>query len=386
MPATKRDYYEILGVARAASADEIKRAYRKLAKQYHPDLNPDNHDESETKFKELSEAYAVLSDADKRARYDRYGFEAPGGYGFDFDQFMRGGAGGLGDLFEAFFGFGEATHAAGRADRATRGADLRHDAQITMEESFGGVTKEVEVRVQATCEKCQGSRAEPGSNSQRCSTCDGMGQVQTVRGGGFFQMRSVGPCPRCHGQGQIIRNPCSVCKGEGRVRKTRKLSLNIPAGIDDGSRLRVTAQGDDGERGGSPGDLYVFIHVQPHDIFERHDNNVVCHVPVSFVQAALGDRVEVPTLNGKAELEIPVGAQSGDVLTLRGKGFSEIVQGHRRGDQICVLKVITPTRLSAKQKELLREFAKTGGGELPEEHRSFWNLLRDTITGHGESA
>ncbi len=386
MPTTKRDYYEILGVGREAGADDIKRAYRKLAKQHHPDLNPDNHDQAEAQFKELSEAYAVLSDVDKRARYDRNGFDAPGGYDFNFDQFIRssGGAGGFGDLFDAFFGFGQAMRASRGRERLSRGGDLRYDVQLSMEQAFAGREHEVEVRARVTCSACEGTGAAAGTKPTTCATCHGYGQVESVQGRGLFQMRRVTPCPKCEGAGELIASPCKHCHGEGRIHQSRKLTVTIPAGIDDSMRIRVSGHGDDGDHGGPPGDLYVFVHVRAHDFFHREGLHVVCEVPVSMVQAALGDRLKVPTLDGHADLEIPVGAQHGALLRLTGKGFVDLNQKARHGDQVCVLKVLTPTNLNKKQKELLRDFAETGGDKLPEEHQSFWHKLKQTITGEDE--
>jgi molecular chaperone DnaJ len=266
---------------------------------------------------------------------------------------------------------------------ARRGADLRYDLEVTLAEAYRGTEEITEVRVRAVCESCSGSGATAGSKPQNCSACGGNGQVVEVRGSGFFQMRTVRTCPRCGGEGQTISDPCSQCQGDGRVRKTKRLSVKVPAGIDDGARIRLQGQGDDGEHGGPSGDLYVFVHLKPHDLFRRHGLDVFCEIPVSFTQAALGDAFEVPTLGGKARLDLPAGTQAGEEIVLKGQGFPAL-QGLRRGDQVCVIRVLTPTSLNKRQKELLREFAQAGGGKLPEEHQSFWERIVDTLTGKSD--
>ncbi len=371
----KRDYYEILGVERNASDEEVKRAYRKLAVKFHPDKNPgDAH--AEEKFKELGEAYDVLIDPDKRAAYDRFGHAAfaqgtagrGGGFHDPFDIFREvfGGGGGTG-IFETFFGGGVATDHQGRQ----RGSDLRYDMQITLEEAAYGVEKEIEIRKFDNCEQCHGSGAEPGSRTINCPACGGRGQVISSRG--FFQVSQT--CPRCHGTGQIIEKPCRVCEGEGRVERQSRIKLKIPAGIDNGSRLRSSRNGEAGLRGGPPGDLYVVIHVKEHEIFQREDDNLYCEVPIPFTVAALGGEIAVPTLEGKANLKVPAGTQSGQVFKLRAKGIVN-VNGRGRGDLLARLLVEVPTRLNAEQRQKLEEFAGLCGEENTPLHKSFFDRAK----------
>ena len=376
----KRDYYEILGIARNASEDEIKRSYRKLAVKFHPDKNPDDAG-AEEKFKELGEAYDVLMDANKRAAYDRYGHAAfaqgtagPGGGGFHdpFDIFREvfggGGGGTAGGIFESFFGGG------GQVDRdgRQRGSDLRYDMQITLEEAAFGVEKEIEVRKLDTCAKCEGEGAEAGSRAVNCPTCSGRGQVISSRG--FFQVSQT--CPRCRGAGQIIEKPCRVCDGEGRVEKMSRIKLKIPAGIAEGSRLRSSRNGEAGIRGGAPGDLYVVIHVKEHPVFQRDEDNLYCELPVPFTLAALGGEVAVPTLEGKANLKIPAGTQSGQIFKLRDKGIIN-VNGRERGDLLARLIVEVPTRLNAEQRQKLEEFAELCGEENTPLHKGFFDRAKE---------
>jgi len=382
MPATKRDYYEVLSVAREASEEEIKRSYRKLAVKFHPDKNPGDAG-AEEQFKELGEAYDVLMDAEKRAAYDRYGHAAfaqgTGGFGrgggfhdpFDiFREVFGAGAGGAaGGIFETFFGGG----GGGQVDREgrQRGSDLRYDMQITLEEAAFGVEKEIEVRKLDTCEKCEGKGAESGSRAINCPTCNGRGQVVSARG--FFQVSQT--CPRCRGVGQIIEKPCRVCEGEGRVEKTSRIKLKIPAGIAEGSRLRSSLNGEAGIRGGSPGDLYVVIHVKEHEIFQREDDNLFCELPIAFTLAALGGEIALPTLEGKANLKIPAGTQSGQVFKLRKKGIVN-VNGRDRGDLLARVIVEVPTLLNSDQRRKLEEFAELCGEENTPLHQSFFERAK----------
>ena len=376
MATKKRDYYEVLGVGRDTSEEEIKRAYRKLAVKFHPDKNPDDP-HAEEKFKELGEAYDVLMDADKRAAYDRFGhaaFEQGGGFrgGFHdpFDIFREvfGGGGGIsGGIFETFFG-----GVAGRGEDRQRGADLRYDMQITLEEAAFGAEKEIEVRKLDICDKCGGTGAESGARSINCPVCGGRGQVISSRG--FFQVSQT--CPRCGGVGHIVEKPCRACEGEGRFEKPSRIKLKIPAGIADGSRLRSPRNGEAGIRGGPQGDLYVVVHVQEHKIFQRDEDNLYCEVPIPFSLATLGGEVPVPTLEGKAHLKVPAGTQSGQMFKLRGKGVVH-VNGREHGDLLVRVMVEVPTRLNAEQRAKLQEFAELCGEENTPLRKSFFERAKE---------
>jgi molecular chaperone DnaJ len=372
----KRDYYEVLGIARNASGEDVKRAYRKLAVKFHPDKNPDDA-RAEEKFKELGEAYDVLMDEEKRAAYDRYGHAAfsqgmggrGGGFHDPFDIFREvfgGGAGG--GIFETFFGGGGSTDREGRQ----RGSDLRYDMQITLEEAAFGVEKEIEVRKLDACDKCKGTGAEAGSRAVTCPSCHGRGQVISSRG--FFQVSQT--CPRCRGVGEIIEKPCRVCDGEGRIEKTSRIKLKVPAGIADGARLRSSRNGEAGIRGGAQGDLYVVIHLKEHAIFQRDEDNLYCEVPIPFSTAALGGEIPVPTLDGKASLKVPAGTQSGQIFKLRGKGISN-VNRRGRGDLVARLLVEVPTSLNAEQRQKLEEFAGLCGEENTPLHKSFFERAKE---------
>ena len=373
MATKKRDYYEVLGVQRNVSEEEVKRAYRKLAVKFHPDKNPDDP-HAEEKFKEIGEAYDVLIDPDKRAAYDRFGHAAfaqgtaaRGGFHDPFDIFREvfGGAGG--GIFETFFG-GVGT----RGEDRQRGSDLRYDMQIKLEEAAFGVEKEIEIQKLDTCDQCQGSGAEPGSRTINCPACGGRGQVISSRG--FFQVSQT--CPRCRGAGQIIEKPCRQCQGEGRLEKMSRIMLKIPAGIADGSRLRSSRNGEAGTRGGPHGDLYVVIHIKEHKIFQREDDNLYCEVPIPFSSAALGGEVDVPTLEGKAHLKVPVGTQSGQIFKLRGKGIVN-VNGRERGDLLARLIVEVPTRLNTEQRQKLEEFVALCGEENTPMRKSFFERAKE---------
>ncbi len=382
MPTTKRDYYEVLSVTREATEDEVKRAYRKLAVKFHPDKNPGDP-EAEERFKELGEAYDVLMDGDKRAAYDRYGHAAfaqgtagrgAGGFHDPFDIFREvfggGAAGGMGSgIFETFFGGGSAGV---DRDGRQRGSDLRYDMQITLEEAAFGVEKEIEIRKLDSCDKCEGRGSESGSRTLNCPACGGRGQVVSSRG--FFQVSQT--CPRCRGVGQIIEKPCRVCDGEGRVEKMSRIKLKVPAGIAEGSRLRSSRNGEAGIRGGAPGDLYVVIHVKEHEIFQREEDNLYCELPVSFTLAALGGEVAVPTLEGKANVKVPAGTQSGQMFKLREKGIMN-VNGRHRGDLFARVIVEVPTALNSEQRRKLEEFAELCGVENTPLHRSFFERAKE---------
>lgn len=381
--ASKRDYYEVLGVARGASADEIKKAYRKLALKYHPDRNPGDK-AAEEQFKEIGEAYDVLSDAEKRAAYDRFGHAAfqagagasaggtgRGGFHDPFDIFREVFGGGGGSIFEEFFGGGARRDGSGRA----RGSDLRYDLEISLEEAAEGVEKQVEIERAVPCERCNASGSEKAGGVRTCPTCGGAGQVITNRG--FFQVQQ--PCPECGGMGRVISNPCPDCRGEGRVERNSRIKLRIPAGIREGSRLRSTGNGDAGVRGGPPGDLYVVIHIRTHDLFTREGDDLYCEVPVSFAKAALGGELIVPTLQGRASLKIPAGTQPGTVFRLRGRGMS-ILNRQARGDLLVRVQVEVPTNLNADQKEILRRFADSCGEENSPVSESFLNRAKRFFT------
>jgi molecular chaperone DnaJ len=347
----KRDYYEVLGVAKNASDDELKKVYRKLAMKHHPDRNPDDK-ASEGKFKEVKEAYEVLSDPKKRELYDRFGHagvdpNAAGGFGGG-----QGGPGGFSDVFGDIFGdiFGAAAGARGGRSNVYRGADLRYSMEITLEQAAGGHTTEIRVPSWESCEVCEGSGAKPGTKPKTCHTCGGQGQVRMQQG--FFSIQQT--CPTCHGSGKVIPDPCGTCDGVGRVRKTKTLEVKIPAGIDDGMRIRSGGNGEPGVNGGPPGDLYVEIHVKEHQVFQRDGDDLHCEIPISITTAALGGKVEVPTLAGRAEIELPEGTQSGKTFRLRGKGIKGVRSSYP-GDLYVHVALETPVRLSDKQKKLLRE-------------------------------
>jgi len=367
--AVKRDYYEVLGVARGCSADDLKKAYRKLALEHHPDRNPDNP-EADKRFKELSEAYAVLSDPEKRRSYDMFGHSGvgAGAAGFDFTDF------GFQDIFDAFFGGGAGTRS---RRRTSRGTDLRYDLTITFEEAYAGVEKEIDVPRLATCESCSGSGAEPGSEVDTCSSCGGSGQVRRTAQSLFGQVVNVTACPQCRGEGKTIRKPCHECRGQGRVEKRRRLSVRIPPGVDTGSQIRLTAEGEAGVRGGTPGDLYVVLRVKSHPQLHRRDQDIVYELRINVVQAALGDRIEVPTLDGPVEVTIPPGTQYGQTFRLPGRGMPSL-RGGRRGDEFVVVQVVVPKDLSPEQKSLLR---KVGGltGKPEKVSKGFFEKLRDAI-------
>ncbi|RMX22225.1 molecular chaperone DnaJ [Legionella jordanis] len=342
----KQDYYELLGVSRQADEAEIKKAYRKLAMKYHPDRNS-NDKEAEEKFKEIQSAYAVLSDPQKRAAYDRFGHAgvdpSMSGQGFG------GGFGGFGDVFEDLFeNIFSGGRAHGRQSRAQRGPDLQFNVQLTLEEAAVGKQIEITVPRHVSCDVCNGSGAKKGSTPKNCETCNGIGQVRIQQG--FFSIQQT--CPGCHGEGKVITDPCSACHGQGRVRESKKLTVKIPAGVDNGDRVRLSGEGEAGVHGGPSGDLYVQVNVKPHPIFERHDSDLYCEVPISFITAALGGSIEVPTLEGRVTLKIPAETQTGKTFRLRGKGMKS-VRGHATGDLLCRVVVETPVNLSKEQKDLL---------------------------------
>lgn len=371
--AAKRDYYEMLGVDKHAAIDEIKRAYRKLAHKYHPDKNQGNK-ESEEKFKEASEAYAVLSDPQKRATYDQFGHSGLEGGGFRgfrnaSDIFSSDVFSDFGDIFEGFFGRG--TQSAGGRGAQNRGEHLRYDLQITLKEAAFGIDRSIRISRPQTCEVCNGSGAKKGTKRINCLQCGGAGQVSYAQG--FFSINRT--CDRCGGEGTIITDPCETCRGTGRVNKPRELTVKIPPGVDTGSQLKVRGEGEAGTRGGDPGDLYVVIHVEDDELFTRHDDNILCEVPISITQATLGAEIEVPTLKGKAKMKIPQGTQSGKVFRLRGQGVPSL-HGYGKGDELVRVIVETPVKLNNEQQELLRKFAEISGENLTPIRRSFMEKLK----------
>ena len=377
----KRDYYDVLGVSKGASADEIKKAYRQKAKELHPDRNSDNPN-AESQFKEANEAYEVLKDADKKAAYDRFGHAAfEGGMG---GAGARGASYGGGDFASAFSDvfddlFGDMMGGrGGRGQRATRGSDLRYNLRVSLQEAYTGLQKTINVPTAVTCDTCQGSGSEGGAEPQTCPTCSGMGKVRAQQG--FFTVERT--CPTCGGLGQIIKNPCKVCAGSGRVERERALSVNIPAGVETGTRIRLAGEGEAGLRGGPSGDLYIFIEVAEHALFQREGTELYCRVPVSVSSAALGGDIEVPTIDGgRSRVKIPAGSQSGRQMRLRGKGMPAL-RGGGSGDMYIELSVETPVNLTSRQKELLREFEQLSEDNHPESSsflgkvKSFWDGMK----------
>jgi molecular chaperone DnaJ len=366
----KADYYELLGVSRTASEEELKKAYRKAAMRHHPDRNPGDK-AAEEKFKELSEAYQVLSDPEKRLQYDRFGHAA-------FDQTRGGFSGGFdfsgnfedifSDLFGDIFGGGQG----GGRRRARRGEDLSYSLDISFEEAAFGAEKTISIPRSVTCDACQGKRTKAGTTPKTCTTCRGSGQVRFQQG--FFTVART--CHQCGGQGSVITDPCETCRGTGVGRKTANLQVKIPAGVDSGARLKLRGEGEAGPAGGAPGDLYILLQVREHPLFKRQDNTVICDIPISFPQAALGTEIEVPTLEGKIKLKVPAGTQSGNVFRLRGKGIVNLNSGGR-GDQLVRVSVETPRKLTARQRELLEEFARLDGADVHPMSKGFFDKVKE---------
>lgn len=376
----KRDYYEVLGVEKNASETEIKKAFRKLARQYHPDVNPGDKS-AEEKFKEVNEAYEVLSDSDKRSRYDQFGHagtDPNAGFGGGF-----GGAQGFGfeDIFDAFFGGAGARQPRG----PQKGSDLRLDIDLTFEEAAFGAEKDIDVPSLENCPTCQGSGAKSGTGPEKCPKCSGTGQVRTTQRTPLGHFQTVRTCPDCGGEGTIIKNPCPDCRGRGKVRKTRSLHIKIPAGVDSGARIRLSGEGEPGSKGGPRGDLYVYIGVKPHKIFKRQDDDVYMEMPITFVQAALGDTIKVPTLEGKADLKIPEGTQTHTNFRLKGQGIPHL-RGSGRGDQHVRVVIATPTRLTDEQKKLLEQFNSISAKDNykpfeKDRDKGFFEKIWDSIKG-----
>jgi molecular chaperone DnaJ len=370
-----RDYYEVLGVSKGASIDEIKGSFRRLARKYHPDVSQES--DAEERFKEINEAYGVLSDADKRAAYDRFGHAGVQGMGgmpdftVDFADIFEG-------IFGGFSGFGRTSRRAQNAPR--RGADLQQRVELTFEESVFGVEKEIEIVRDEVCETCNGKGAEPGTTPERCKACNGSGEIRQVRQTILGSMVQVATCPTCNGQGEIITSPCHTCNGRGLERKTRKRVVSIPAGVDNGNQIRLAGEGQPGINGGPNGNLYLVIHVKSHKYFKRHNNDILLDLDINIAQATLGADVEVPTVDGSSILKIPAGIQPGKVLRMRSKGIPHL-RSNGRGDQLVVINVAIPKNLSGEQRELFQKLAESLGTEVHTQERSFFDRLRETLGG-----
>ena len=383
--AVKRDYYEVLGVERAAAISEIKTAYRRRAKELHPDVNkaPD----AETQFKELNEAYSILSDEEKRRVYDQVGHAAftQGGGGSGGEGFGFNAGGGFGDIFDLFFGAGRDMR---NPPGPERGADLRVDVEVSLEEAAQGVEREIQVHRMESCTGCEGTGAQPGTVAEVCPTCRGLGQVRSTQTTLLGSFRTITTCYKCQGSGQLVKNPCTKCNGAGRERKHSRVTVHVPAGSDNGLRVRHSGQGEAGPFGGTAGDLYVYVHVKEHPIFQRRGRDLVCEVQVSFARAALGGSVEVPTLEGKEKFTIRAGTQPGDVFRLPGRGMPDLHRNQIRGDLMVIVKVTTPTNLNDRQRKALEEFAAAngedlgqGGGDKHHEGGGLFDWVRNIFSG-----
>lgn len=375
MATTKRDYYEVLGVARGVSEEELKRAFRKLARQYHPDVN--KSPEAESRFKEIGEAYDVLSDPEKRRIYDQFGHAGLNSQGYGGFQGFEG-FGSFADIFEQFDSFFGGAARAGSRRGPQRGADLRYDLEISFEEAAFGTEKTLDIPRQETCETCHGSGAAPNTQPQTCPQCNGTGEVRRVQQSVFGQFVNVTACSRCQGEGKIITTPCPECRGQGRVRKMRKLTVKIPAGVDNGQQIRLSGEGESGPKGGPPGNLYVVLEVRPHRIFKREGSDVFYELPISFAQAALGDEIEVPTIDGSEMLVVPGGTQTGKTFRLREKGIPHL-RGMGRGDQYVTVRVCTPTQLSPRERQLFEELAKLEEHQIKPQERGFFDRVKDSL-------
>jgi molecular chaperone DnaJ len=376
MVTNKRDYYEVLGLSRDASPEDIKRSYRRLARQYHPDVNPGDT-AAEEKFKEVAEAYEVLSDEQKRQVYDRYGHEMPGGANGagGFDGF---GFGNFAHIVALFMGHG------GRRGGAQPGSDRRADVHLTLEEVLTGAEKVAKYQRIENCGTCKGNGAAPGTNPETCTTCGGYGQVQQSRTNPILgTFHTVIPCPRCNGRGKMVSNPCQTCNGQGRVKATHELPVSVPAGVDNGDQIPVRGEGDSGVLGGPSGDLYIFLHVEEHPLFDRQGRDLFTEVPLSFTQAALGDEIPVPTVDGqKASIHVPEGTQTGTMFRVRGQGMPSVRNVNARGDLNVRVRVQTPTKLTEEERKLLHQFAELHGERHEQQHKGFFDRLKDAFTHH----
>ena len=382
MAEQKRDYYEVLGVNKNATDEELKKAYRKLAKKYHPDANPNNKEEAEKKFKEVNEAYENLSDPQKRKMYDQFGFNGPQGFGgagqgggyysyssSGFDGFDMGD---LGDIFSSFFGGGFGGRSSRPNNGPRKGNDIRHDIEITFEDAFLGVKKEIVVTRSEECDTCHGSGARPGTSAETCSVCHGSGQVRQVQNTILGQMQTTRTCTNCHGTGKVIKEPCTNCRGKGKVRKQARVSINIPAGINDNQTVVLRGEGDVGEKGGPKGDIYITVHLKRHSIYTRKGDNVLCDIPITITQATLGAELQIPMVNGeKVSYKIPDGTQTGTKFTIKNKGFKSI-NSNWQGDFVFTVVVQTPKKLTSEQRELLTKLAKTMNEQPPVKKRGLF--------------
>ncbi|WP_332690873.1 molecular chaperone DnaJ [Halalkalibacter lacteus] len=364
---SKRDYYEVLGVDQSASVDEVKKAYRKLARKYHPDVNKEA--DATEKFKEVKDAYDTLSDPQKKSHYDQFGHTDPNqGFGGGSGDF----GGGFGDIFDMFFGGGGGRR---NPNAPRQGADLQYTMTLDFKEAVFGKDTEIDIPREETCQTCKGSGAKPGTKPETCSHCGGAGQLNVEQNTPFGRVVNRRVCHHCEGTGKFIKNKCTTCGGKGKVRKRKKISVKVPAGIDHGQQLRVSGQGEAGVNGGPAGDLYVVFNVKPHEFFERDGDDIYCEMPLTFAQVALGDEIEVPTLNGKVKLKIPAGTQTGMNFRLRGKGVPN-VHGRGQGDQHVKVRVVTPKNLTEKEKDMIREFAQMSGGQPDEQNDGFFAKVR----------
>jgi len=379
MVADKRDYYEVLGVERSATLEEVKRAYRQMARKHHPDVNPDDK-AAEEKFKEIAEAYEILSDEQKRAAYDRYGHSASGNGGGSGGEGFGGS--GFGDIFDLFFG--GAAGGGARRGGPQRGNDLRYNLEVSLEEAYTGIEKEIRFPRVETCETCRGTGGKPGTSPTTCVQCAGQGQVRQTQSTFLGQIQTVVTCPRCSGRGKIYPETCETCKGAGRERKSKVLNLTVPPGVDDGMQMPIRDEGEGGTLGGPAGDLYVFFQVKEHNKFQRQGRDLFAEIPISFTQAALGDDISVPAVNGEnGEIKVPEGTQTGTTFRLRGFGMPDVRNATVKGDLHATVRVVVPTKLTEDEKKALREFANLRG-EKREEPKGFFDRIKEAFTGHDE--